>query len=379
MSTISLSPEEVGGYIGRSKEGQRRSRRRTVSTSFEQTSKHELCEERKIASYAGHITELLEDSEDHSDESHSTEKSKSLAKRIPCFGIMLVIISVIVFQAGSVLAKKMTIHPMMMLLYRDSLMITMTSPFTIAGGDNPFPQGKVMLVVIRGLAAGFQLGTHFYSIRYLPLSDVMMISSIKPVFNTILSCIFLKEACGVFEIFNLILTLSGIFLVVQPSFVFGDTGQQYDDHMMYTALALFVASAFAGVISVILRYLRSVHWAALAITTRMFTIVELTILCSVLGLYCIPDCGLDRWGIFIVAISGNITQMCFIFGLKFEEAHIVGLTDNASSIIVSFVFQLLFFHDYPNTIKIIGACIVMLSIMLLGGHKIWRHKQKQKT
>ena len=375
MSTISLSPEEVGGYIGRSKEGQRRSRRRTVSTSFEQTSKHELCEERKIASYAGHITELLEDSEDHSDELHSTEKSKSLAKRIPCFGIMLVIISVIVFQAGSVLAKKMTIHPMMMLLYRDSLMITMTSPFTIAGGDNPFPQGKVMLVVIRGLAAGFQLGTHFYSIRYLPLSDVMMISSIKPVFNTILSCIFLKEACGVFEIFNLILTLSGIFLVVQPSFVFGDTGGQYDEHMMYTALALFVASAFSGVIGVILRYLRSMHWAALAITSKIFIILEMIIFCSFLSLFCVPECGLDRWGVFINAIIGLFCQTCSIISLKFEESHIVGLTANASSIIVSFVFQLIFFNDFPNTVKIVGACIVMMSMLLLGGHKIWRHRQ----
>ena len=267
---------------------------------------------------------------------------------------------------------------MIQLINRDSIMISMTTPFTIAGGDNPFPRGKLLLVIARGLAAGCQLGGHFYAVRYLPMSDVMMISSIKPVMNTILSCVFLKEACGVFEIFNLVLTISGIFLVVQPSFVFGDTGQQYDDHMMWTALGLFVANSLAGVISVIIRYLRSMHWAALAITTRVFTIVELTILCAVLGLYCVPECGLDRWGIILVAISGNFTQLCFIFGLKFEEAHIVGLTDNAASIIVSFMFQLIFFNDYPNTIKIVGACVVMASILLLGGHKIWKHRQNSK-
>ena len=41
------------------------------------------------------------------------------------------------------------------------------------------------------------------------------------VFVTLLSCLFLKEACGLFEIFNLLLVLGGITLVIQPPFIFG--------------------------------------------------------------------------------------------------------------------------------------------------------------
>ena len=44
------------------------------------------------------------------------------------------------------------------------------------------------------------------------------------VFVTLLSCLFLKEACGLFEIFNLALVIGGITLVVQPPFMFG-TGE----------------------------------------------------------------------------------------------------------------------------------------------------------
>ena len=47
----------------------------------------------------------------------------------------------------------------------------------------------------------------------------------------------------------------------------------------------------------------------------------------------------------------------------------------AASIIVSFTFQLVFFQDYPNTLKIIGLCVVILSILLLGGHKIIKHRK----
>ena len=79
-----------------------------------------------------------------------------------------------------------------------------------------------------------------------------------------------------------------------------------------------------------------------------------------------------------VAILGNITQFLFILALKFEEAHIVGVTDNASGIIVSFLFQLIFFRDFPNTLKIIGLCVVLLSILLLGGQKILKQRKEER-
>ena len=195
-------------------------------------------------------------------------------------------------------------------------MATVVTPATIAGGDNPFPPGKWHLVVVRGTLAGCQLMSHFYAVRHLPLSDVMMLASIKPVSGTLLARLVLKEAVGVAEVVNLVLVVTGLCLVVQPSFVFGDTGQQYDQHMMLTALAVVVANALGGGIGVIIRYLRAMHWAALAVTTRIFTVLELSVAAAVLGLYCVPACGLDRWGIVVVAVAGSLTQMLFIFGLK---------------------------------------------------------------
>ena len=131
-----------------------------------------------------------------------------------------------VFQGSSVLAKKMSLHPLMTVLYGDFLKFTYTSPFTVYGGDSPFPKGRVTLVVARGVCAGLQLMGHFYAVKYLPISDITMISSIKPVLSTLLACIFIKESCGFMEILNLILVVTGIGLVVQPSFIFGETDSQ---------------------------------------------------------------------------------------------------------------------------------------------------------
>ena len=148
--------------------------------------------------------------------------------------------------------------------------------------------------------------------------------------------------------------------------------------MLYTAIGLMAANALGGSINVILRYLRDMHWAALAVSTRIFGIAEMFAVCAIMGLFCVPDCGFERWGIVLVAVMGCVTQVCFIFALKNEEAHIIGIVDNAASVVVSFVLQILFFNDFPNTLKIIGACLVLSSILIIGGQKIWKNKKKKE-
>ena len=155
MSTVSLSPEVGWTYELQPKSlaAAKISRRRTVSTSFEQggsTTKRKIIhdEAKKSHSYADHLTSLVLHEDDGDEEKNETQTSCS--EKIPCLGIMLIIAGVTVFQAGSVLAKKMTVNPLLMLLIRDFFQLSVTSSFTIAGGENPFPAGKRWLIIARG-------------------------------------------------------------------------------------------------------------------------------------------------------------------------------------------------------------------------------------
>ena len=225
MSTVSLTPDLD---LLPAREVRTVSRRRTVSCSLEHTVQNKrlvsLGVEKKSNSCADNLTmyNYLPDLQPEEEDSGQ----RSLASRVPCLGILLVVMGVSVFQGSSVLAKKMSVHPMMTILYGDILKFFYSAPFAVYGGDNPFPRGKIHLVVARGIFAGLQLMGHFYAIKYLPISDITMISSIKPVFSTLLACIFLKESCGPLEILNLVLVVSGIALVVQPDFIFGETESQ---------------------------------------------------------------------------------------------------------------------------------------------------------
>ena len=132
------------------------------------------------------------------------------------------------------------------------------------------------------------------ALRYLPIGDVMMISAIKPAIVTLLSCVFLKESCGAVEVLNLLLTLTGIFLVVQPSVVFGEASPGYTTHMTYTAIGLLVANIVGSCINVIIRYMRHVHWTSLALSARLVTSAEMFLVCAISGFLCLPSCGYDR-------------------------------------------------------------------------------------
>ena len=88
--------------------------------------------------------------------------------------------------------------------------------------------------------------------------------------------------------------------------------------------------------------------------------------------------GVARWGTLLVGVAGTLDQVLSIFALKVEEAHVITLASNSASIIVSFLFQLIFFRDFPNTLKIIGLCVVLLSILLLGGQKILKQRKEDR-
>merc|ERR1711936_1217874 len=53
-----------------------------------------------------------------------------------------------------------------------------------------------------------------------------MITSVKPVVITLFSCVLLKEPCGLFEVFNLLLVIVGICTYLQLFCLPDDAGER---------------------------------------------------------------------------------------------------------------------------------------------------------
>ena len=55
----------------------------------------------------------------------------------------------------------------------------------------------------------------------------------------------------------------------------------------------------------------------------------------------------------------------------------VTLVDSAGGIVISVLFQVVFFHDFPNLAKILGTLLVLLAIFIVGVNKIWKTKKSK--
>ena len=57
----------------------------------------------------------------------------------------------------------------------------------------------------------------------------------------------------------------------------------------------------------------------------------------------------------------------------------MSLVENAGSIVISLVLQIIIFGDIPNTIKILGAILTITSIFIIGIQKIFQARAKIRT
>jgi len=224
---------------------------------------------------------------------------------------------------------------------------------------------KLNSSMFRSLIDGIHLMVHFKALQILPLGDVTMIGAVRVVFINLFSCVFLKEPCGVFEVFNIILVISGIVLVVQPPVIFGGDSP-YTDQMLIMAVVYITSCSFSALCFIIARYLKTVHWAVLGLYSRLFNLIELVVAFLVTGTLCLPECGMDRVLIVILSVIGSVSSGTLVSGLKYEKAGVIGLVDNAGHLIFSQVFQVIIFNEMPRLLSIVGVFLVLAAVISLG-------------
>lgn len=83
------------------------------------------------------------------------------------------------------------------------------------------PKSHRKLLIFRGVIGSTAVIMSFFSIRYLDVSDVETLTNSCVIITAIFSRIFLKEKLTFCHIIALILTITGVFFIIRPSFLFG--------------------------------------------------------------------------------------------------------------------------------------------------------------
>ncbi len=208
-------------------------------------------------------------------------------------------------------------------------------------------------LLLRGFFGFLALSCFFFALTKLPLADATVIHYTNPVFTAVIAAFVLDEAVGRGEIAGALLSLGGVALIAQPSFLFGGGGAL---PLLYVGVAL-LGAILASVAYVMVRKLRA--------TEHPLVIVFYFPLVATLGSVptALPTAVWPtplEWVILIVGVGGT-AQIAQIFLTKGLHAERAGRAMSISylQIVFAAIWGMLFFQEYPDLLSIAGALLVV--------------------
>lgn len=312
------------------------------------------------------------------DESLSRGRGSSVSRcrSCPYLGLMLAALSSLFFSLCSVIVKGLVdVNPMELAAFRFVGVLLPAIPIVIYKGEDPFPKGKRVMLLLRSFVGTTGLMLSFYAFRHMPLADASVVVFSVPVFVAIFARIFLKEPCGLFNVITVCLTLVGVVLITRPPLIFGQTVESLTDNHVETenadlwgAVAAFAATLFGANAYVLLRALKGLHFSVIMTNFGSFALIQTVVVTWSIGALCMPRCGTDRLLVVALALFSFGGQILLTLALQMEQAGPVAIARSAD-IVFAFFWQVLFFNEIPNRYSVGGAILVTSSVLLTGLRK----------
>ncbi|XP_018321629.1 solute carrier family 35 member G1 isoform X2 [Agrilus planipennis] len=264
------------------------------------------------------------------------------------------------------------IDPTALAAYRYVGVLLPAIPVVLYKQEPVIPKGKCMVLILRCFTGTMSLMLSFYAFRHMSLADASVIIFSVPVFTAIFARMFLKEPCGIFTVFSIVLTVIGVIFIARPSFLFGSMinslGNSRGELEIWGIVAAFSATLFGASIYVLLRALKGVHFSVLMSNFGAFALVQCLLISWWVGGLCMPPCGFDRLLIVALAVFSFSGQILLTLALQMEQAGPVSIARSAD-IVFAFIWQVLFFEEVPNRYSVTGAVLVLTSVILTGMRK----------
>jgi drug/metabolite transporter (DMT)-like permease len=213
------------------------------------------------------------------------------------------------------------------------------------------------LLILRGLLGFAALSCFYYALVHLPLADATVIQYTNPAFAAVFAVFVLGERMRRREIVCVVMSITGVLLVAQPGFLFGDSAG-LDPLAVVVALAGAVLSAAAYVT---VRLLATEHHLVV-----IFYFAVISSLASVPGTAIDPVApGLAELLLLLgVGVSTQLGQVFMTKGLHLERAGRATAT-SLVQIVFAGVWGMIFFSQVPGPAGLAGAALIVAGILLL--------------
>ncbi len=220
---------------------------------------------------------------------------------------------------------------------------------------------------------------HFFKkYRYLPLGEVRVLNTIQIVFVSLLGAIFLKEPCGPTEVQNVVVIMLGIVMVTQPPFMF-----QKDDFIDNQGVGsathyLIEAAQIFGALGQAVTVVASRHQKGIPLSVQLFWTSTLPfvlgmIFCYIFGGLKIPKADVFP-SLFFFTISSVMGEATLILSVRYELASYAIVVRKVLDILLAFLIQVVWFHQVPKTLAVLGVILLCSTMILEGIRKNQRNK-----
>lgn len=260
------------------------------------------------------------------------------------------------------------VSPMELAVFRFVGILLPTLPLLIRRGDPPFPRGRRLMLMLRGLVGATSLMLQFYAFRHMPLADASVIVFSVPVFVAVFARVFLGEPCGLFHGVVILLTLAGVILIARPPLLFGSLSDAYTTENWWGAAAAISGTVVAANVYVILRVLKGLHFSVIMTNFALVALVLTPLVSWFSGDGCVPRCGNERYLILAIGIFSFGGQILLTKALQLEQAGPVSIARTAD-VVFAFIWQAIFFQEFPDSLSLMGALLVTSCVFLTGLRK----------
>ena len=321
---------------------------------------------------------------------------------LAAFSALLTSISVIIIKKANLLngSEQATIR------YSVSLVIVLSIAYY--KNLNIFGHRKQRkLLLVRGVVGVIGLVCAYFAIMFINPSDSTAISQTNVIITAIIARIFLKEKLTFAHLISILLTVAGVLLISQPSFLFNKSSNAKNNNftstnsthsnrqtfsISLTSLGILIAifDAFSlGSVQVLIKKLciKKVHYSISTIYTSYIGLPVCVALSFVL-IYTgnsklvynwSHNWNELKWHLFYsisVSILGSFNQIILNLSIQYEDASKVSIIKTCDLFFI-FIFQYFLLNIKSDILNIVGAVLILLSTFLILTYRLVDRKHNK--
>ncbi|MEM1054148.1 MAG: DMT family transporter [Bacteroidota bacterium] len=286
-------------------------------------------------------------------------------------GAWYMILAALAFSIMNALVKAVSAElPTMEIVFaRTVFMGAVTLWMLRKAGVNPMGRNKKLLFA-RGFVGASALSLLYFALGRIPLGDATTIHYTAPVWTVLTAAFFLRERIGKWVVAGTAVSLIGVVMIAQPQFLFGGAG--LDALAVGAAVA---ASVLAGSVYTIVRKLRETDHPLAVVFSLAWVGAVLSLPFALTGNWTMPSG--EGWllllGIGITTQVGQIYLTKSLHLLPAGRATAIGYVQ----IVFAFGLGVVFFGTIPNVWSVVGAGLVLASVLLLGRRQTSRSDSRE--